>query len=100
MNGTSASDTLTGDSGRDVMSGGDGADRFDFDAANSATAGNQAFTFIDTNAFSNSAGQLRYTPASGGQALIVEGDMNGDGKADFQIAIRGSATVALADFIL
>jgi Ca2+-binding RTX toxin-like protein len=58
-----------------------GIDRIDLSAidANTLVAGNQAFTFVGSRAFSRVAGQLRY---SGG---ILSGDTNGDGVADFEI---------------
>jgi Ca2+-binding RTX toxin-like protein len=58
-----------------------GIDRIDLSAvdANTLVAGNQAFTFVGSRAFSRVAGQLRY--ASG----ILSGDVNGDGVADFEI---------------
>jgi serralysin len=58
-----------------------GIDRIDLSAidANINIAGNQAFTFIGSAAFSRVAGQLRY--ANG----ILSGDVNGDNVADFEI---------------
>lgn len=61
-------------------------------------AGQQQFSFIGANAFT-AAGQLRVTQ-TGGSAL-VEGDVNGDGIADFAISVTVSDShqLALADFI-
>lgn len=57
-------------------------------------SGNQAFTFIGSNAFSGKAGELRF--ASG----FISGDVNGDRVADFQIGLTGVSALAAGDFIL
>lgn len=44
------------------------------------------------------AGELHEVLGPG--QTILEGDVNGDGKADFQIAFTGQITFAAADFIL
>ncbi|MEO7177339.1 MAG: Ig-like domain-containing protein, partial [Allosphingosinicella sp.] len=64
-----------------------GTDRIDLGRidANSEVAGDQAFTWIGSNAFSGTAGELRgYSSDSG---WIVEGDVDGDGVADLYIAL-------------
>ena len=66
--------------------------------ANTTSAGDQAFTFIATAAFSGSAGQLRFTVA-GGQT-IVEGDINGDAVADFQVQLTGVIELVANHFVL
>jgi hypothetical protein len=53
-----------------------------------------AFKFIGGDAFTGAAGQLRFA------AGVVSGDVNGDGKADFQIAVTGITNMAEGDFIL
>jgi serralysin len=53
---------------------------------------------INTNAFSSVAGELRYSLA--GTDTIIEGDVNGDGLADFQIQLTGNHSFIAADFIL
>jgi Ca2+-binding RTX toxin-like protein len=109
-------DVLTGGAGKDTLTGGTGADSFyllaitdsgtskgvrdtitDFNEAddnldvtfidaNTVLAGNDAFDFIGVNAvFTNVAGQLRAYWTATGQ--IVQGDVNGDGKADFSIEL-------------
>ena len=35
-----------------------------------------------------------------GTTTIVEGDVTGDGQADFQIAVRGLLALHAADFVL
>lgn len=114
IDGGDGNDVLVGGRGRDTMTGGLGADRFDFDAPNQSprgprhdtvnfvrtqgdkidlstvdadtdgTAGNQAFRFIGTAAFSGVDGQLRF---SGG---LLQGDTNGDKVADIEIRIAGA----------
>ncbi len=123
LSGEAGSDTLSGARGLDVLTGGADADRFVFAAlshsavgrkrdivtdfepgvdrlhlasidARSATVADDAFVYIGTAGFSGIAGQLRH---AGG---IVEGDVDGDRAADFQIALPGAAILAAADFIL
>lgn len=123
LSGLAGNDRIIGGTGRDELRGGTDADTFDFNAksesgtganrdvivdfsrsqgdkidlstidANSIAGGNQAFSFIGTAAFSHHAGELRFT---GG---IIVADMDGNGGADFQIAINVSSMNA-ADFIL
>jgi serralysin len=117
-------DTLTGGGGRDSLFGGDDADVFKFNStgesnvgrsgrdvvtdfvsgedvidlfsidADTTTAADQEFDFIDTADFSRTAGELRFVNG------ILSGDVNGDGRADFAIELRGVATLTDADFIL
>ena len=66
--------------------------------------GDQSFTFIGRQAFHHVAGELhslRYNPAgTAHDVTIVEGDTNGDGRADFQIELKGLLALTKADFIL
>lgn len=75
-----------------------GIDRFDLSLidANTLIAGNNAFTYIGSGAFTNTAGQLRYTSATG-QLL---GDTNGDGIVDFRVGLLNLTTLTAADLIL
>jgi hypothetical protein len=66
--------------------------------ANTVLAGNQAFSFIGTAAFSNVAGQLRYFQQNGD--TFVCGDVNGDGAADFQIVLDPLVNLISSDFHL
>ncbi len=72
--------------------------------AKTTVGGNQAFTFIGTSAFHKIAGELHAVKINPTGPLndktIVEGDVNGDGKADFQIELTGLKTLTAADFLL
>lgn len=66
--------------------------------ADTGTGGNQAFAFVGTAAFSNTAGELRYY--DDGVDTWVQADTNGDGVADFEIALTGVLVLTATDFIL
>jgi serralysin len=55
------------------------------DARITAT-GNQAFTFIGTERFSDKGGELRYFKKDG--ETFIYGDLNGDTAIDFSIRLR------------
>jgi Ca2+-binding RTX toxin-like protein len=123
--GLGGADTLDGGEGQDFLVGGAGADVFrftsvshsplgladtisDFESgidkidlsaidADSTTAGDQAFTFLGSGAFTNHAGELRYEQI-GGQFHIF-GDVDGNGSADLHIVAYAPALTA-SDFIL
>jgi hypothetical protein len=65
------------------------------------TSHNDAFSFLHAKgaAFTSIAGQLRWYVGSAG-ALIVEGDVDGDSVADFQIEVHGTKILTAADFAL
>jgi Ca2+-binding RTX toxin-like protein len=125
--GGKSGDTLEGGRGQDRLTGGDGRDSFVFTApSDSGTAtsqrdtitdfskseadridlramdaevginGNQAFRLVAD--FSGQAGELRLI--EGTNALLVQGDVNGDAKADFAIVVQNVATLAGEDFLL
>jgi Ca2+-binding RTX toxin-like protein len=124
--GENGNDRLDGGAGQDRYYGGAGADQFIFDDgdfagptpdrimdfsqlegdlidlgavdANSALAGDQGFSFVGSNAFTGTAGQLRTFQAGG--MTYVEGDTNGDGTADFLIRIDGLHDLQGSDFII
>lgn len=126
--GDGGTNVLDGWAGRDSLTGGAGADRFNFSwashtavgqadtitdfsraqgdkvvlttiDANTGVAGNQAFTFIGSAAYSHHAGELRYADGGGGH-LTIAGDVNGDGVSDFRIELYGSSNLAASDFVL
>jgi hypothetical protein len=63
----------------------------------SGTPANDAFAFIGSAAFGQHAGELRAFQS--GAQWIVEGDVNGDGAADFVLAVNSTAPLAASDFI-
>ena len=81
-----------------------GTDRIDLSGIDAKTTviGNDAFTFIGNGVFAGGgaagAGQLRYSFA--GTDTIVEGDVDGDGLADFQIQLTGNRTMTVADMVV
>jgi Ca2+-binding RTX toxin-like protein len=87
--------TATADEIVDFTSGQDTIDLSAVDA-NSLLGGDQAFAFIGTAAFSNTAGELRYEQLSGNTYLT--GDTNGDGIADFMVKVDGSHVFTGGDF--
>jgi Ca2+-binding RTX toxin-like protein len=128
ITGSALANALNGWAGQDVLSGGGGADRFVFSAAshsavgaadritdfshaqgdrvdlsaidaNTGVAGNQAFSFIGSGAFTHHAGQLRAAVTSPGVTTIA-GDINGDGVSDFHIQLTGAIGLVAADFVL
>ena len=106
--GLDGNDRLFGDAGignasRDIVTDfGVNADRINLAVIDSNTiiAGNQTFSFIGAGAFTNVAGQLRFTASPSFQTTLVEGDVNGDGHADFQIMLQGNLILAATDFFL
>ncbi len=66
--------------------------------ADSGAAGDQAFTFIGTAAFSGTAGELRYVQTA--TNTIVQADLDGDGAEDFQIQLDGLIALTAGDFVL
>ncbi len=119
--GDNFANVITGLGGSDVLSGRGGNDRFVFDTAGNANgdtvtdftsgdqldfrsmdadskvAGDQAFIWLDTGAFTGSAGQLREYDLNGSH--YVAGDITGDGVADFTIKMSGSLNLSSGDFL-
>ena len=117
LTGDGGNDDLHGDKGADTLTGGTGSDTFYFatgDAGIGASrdtvsdfaslvdfidlTGFGALTFIDTAAFSNVAGQVRQSIAGGSTSIQI--DTNGDGTADAEIALVGTAGIQGTDLIL
>ena len=82
------------------------SDRIDLSTidANGALAGDVAFAWKGTVAFSGVAGQLHYRLedvfGTVNDKTIIEGDINGDRVVDFQIELTGIKALLAADFIL
>jgi len=96
-------ESLPGQANRDFINGFvHGEDMIDLSGidADSTASGDQAFRFIDDDPFSGSPGELRHFTFSGGNYNIVEGDVDGDGRADFQIFVNQTPFMIEADFIL
>jgi serralysin len=114
LTGGAGNDLVYGGGGADQLRGGAGGDTFRFQAVgdstaaatdsildftsgtdridlgridtNAGTAGDDAFSFIGSGAFSGRAGELRATNVSG-NVWRVEGDVTGDGVADLVIDV-------------
>jgi uncharacterized protein len=130
INGGSGDDKIIGFGGADTITGGSGADQFRylltsdsgfgaardqitdfaigsdrlnflFFDADPLTAGDQAFNFVGTAAFTATGiGQVRYFTS--GADILVQADVNGDGVADMEIVLQGigGGTLTAGDFIL
>jgi hypothetical protein len=60
--------------------------------------GDDAFKWIGKQAFHGVKGELHFVRKDG--YVLVEGDVNGDGRADFQIQVFGVGSLAKDDFVL
>lgn len=132
LNGGDGNDIIIGGAGKDTMSDGNGTDTYRYFATSESTAGinrdvildfsrgfdkidlsaidanitlagNQAFNFIGTAAFSGLAGEVRYVDT--GNDLVVQVDVQGDGNttAEMEIQLNGlgaAGVLAATDFIL
>lgn len=126
--GDAHKDRLIGSAGTDSLSGGAGADVFVFQAlsdsvagegrdrityfkhtqgdridlsaidARTDLAGNDAFTFIGSSAFSGRAGQLSVQGVQGG--TLIAADVNGDRVSDFEFLIEELAGLNEDSFLL
>jgi Ca2+-binding RTX toxin-like protein len=101
------SDSRKGNANRDVIDGfADGffvhPDRIDLGAIDAVkgTPGNQDFAFIGQSAFSDTPGELRFEFNAAKNITLVQGDTNGDGKADIEIELTGQNTMTLDNFVL
>jgi Ca2+-binding RTX toxin-like protein len=126
LNGGAGLDTIRGGRGKDSLFGGADHDLFDYNSikdslrgskrdvindfvrgtddidlkgidAKKGVGGNQKFKFIGEHDFHDVRGELRYEDK--GSKVIVQGDVNGDGKADFEILVKVGALGA-GDFLL
>ncbi|WP_207100515.1 calcium-binding protein [Paracoccus shandongensis] len=125
--GDGGKDRLTGGAGTDSLSGGAGADVFVFLALSDSTAGegrdritwfkhtqgdridlgaidartdlagNDAFAFIGSSAFSGTAGQLSVRAVQGG--TLIAADVDGNRVSDFEILIEDAAAINADSFL-
>jgi hypothetical protein len=131
LTGGSNGDLLRGNGGADLLRGNGGADTFQYFAAtdssvaasdqildftfgadkidltridaDTTTAGDQAFSFIGQQAFGNHAGELRTVYDNIAGYWLVQGDIDGDGQADFQILVgapNANTPFSSSDFFL
>jgi Ca2+-binding RTX toxin-like protein len=127
LDGGEGDDVLTGGLGRDQLIGGLGSDRFVFgsvaEIGRTASTSDRVldfevgldrldlsgldalpdgeddvFSFIGSDAFSHSAGELR-SEFEGGWTRI-SGDIDGDGVADFVVMMKGHHDLTTSDFLL
>jgi D-alanyl-D-alanine carboxypeptidase len=101
------SDSRNGKGNRDVIYDyGNNDDRISVTNmdANTKLGGDQDFKFIGRSDFSGKAGELHYVRDNNfwpwNDKTIIEGDVNGDGNADFQIELLGLHKLNGDDFIL
>lgn len=121
--GGDGNDRLYGDAGADRLYGGVGDDTFVFSKisdspvgkgrdriygfdrdddlidlsgidANTTKKGNQAFEFIGSKQYSDTPGELRFS------GKVIAGDVDGDGKSDFNIELASISKLGAGDFIL
>lgn len=127
MDGGAGTDLFIGGSGKDFLTGGADKDLFFFLSLSDSKSGanrdvitdfsqvdgdliilgpidakmggaDNAFKFIGTHGFHHKAGELHCVQK--GDFQIVEGDVNGDGKPDFQIEVHGGGPLHATDFSL
>lgn len=117
INGNDGDDVIIGGAGNDLLRGGLGQDTFvvahafgavletdqiyDFSAAEGDSldlSGAFAGTLDVVSAFSKTAGEMTLTFAGG--ITTVRLDINGDGKADYQVKINGDVTTESGNWLL
>ena len=129
LTGNAGVNVIRGGLGRDTMTGGAGRDTFDFDVATHSVtgaatrdiitdfqhladridvstidastkySGNNTFTLLTKSGalFTGKGAELRFTS---GSTTVIEGDVNGDKRADFQIALSDYVALSASDFVL
>lgn len=127
LDGDDGDDRLTGGLGHDRLTGGAGHDLFVFETvadfggtrhdvivdldrdqldridlhaidALTGSDGDQAFAFLGAAAFTGAGGEIRTTLSDGN--TLVEGDLDGDRVADFQLLVLGREDLQATDFLL
>jgi len=128
IDGGGGADEIAGGKGADLLAGGLGPDAFvflkpsdskskasgrdtilDFDRAEGDIidlsaidarkgGGDNRFSFIKKAEFGGDKGELRFDTKKGG--ALIEGDTNGDGKADFALFVQGLSKLKADDFEL
>ena len=123
-------DIVYGGLGQDSLTGGAGADTFEYRAiddssdaapdhivdfasgtdkidlglidADTTQSGDQAFTFIGADAFGHQAGELRAEFDQANAVWTVQGDVDGDGQADFTLLVttQNNHAIIQSDFLL
>lgn len=117
LNGGVGNDWLFSGAGKDRLTGGEGHDRFVFVSAIAAGLGESRDVitdfiagtdiinlkritpdqiFVADAALSSSAGEVRYDTSSG----VLEGDLDGDGVADYQLQLLDVVALSASDLVL
>jgi serralysin len=124
LNGGRGNDIVIGGLGTDSLSGGKNADKFEFNDitesvvgaghdtiinfhhnqhdridlsgidVDAVTDGHQGFTYINGADFHSVAGELRFSDG------LLQGDVDGDGNADFEVGLSGVTALVQGDLIL
>jgi Ca2+-binding RTX toxin-like protein len=127
VTGGGGDDVIVGGLGKDSLVGGTGADEFAYQTVNDShgnsvdiisdfshkqhdrlsisaidakpgTADDDAFKFIGTDGFANRIGALRYTFENG--HTVVQGNLDHDNQAEFEIVLNGEIHLQKSDFDL
>ncbi|MFC4595543.1 VCBS domain-containing protein, partial [Sphingobium tyrosinilyticum] len=127
LDGGIGNDDLIGGPGTDTLLGGAGNDKFIFQLladlgigtardiiqdfapgadvidlrlldANAGVKGDQAFKFVAAQTTAVLANSITWHQDSGNGITLVQGDVNGDGTADFQIQLLGMKALTASDF--
>lgn len=82
-----------------------GEDRIflNFDLNTKVSGNNLGFTFLGNDNFTKHAGEVRYSNVynvKGESFILVQGDTNGDGNADFVIKLLGVSSLEDIDFVI
>ena len=92
LNGNADDDTLRGGIGNVLVNGGDGDD-----VSRGGTGADSLFGGEGDGGLWQRGGQLRLVA---GANSVVQGDVNGDGVADFEVQLNAIATVSVNDILL